>query len=432
MRRIIVNGPTKIEGVIPIQGSKNTMLVNLVLPVLTKETCVINNVPRIRDVLINLDILASLGAQVEWLDPHRVSINCKNIKSSEISPEVSSRTTSSRFFIPLLVLRCGQVETGISLGDNIGSDRGFSDFVKMLEQFCIKHKKINGRYKFYLDKKSKAAKKIDLNYPSFSGTVGAVLAGVLGEDDLAINGANRSAEVDNIFEMLRIMGAKILQEEDRIKVTGVKKLSGCSFNNLSDNNALVTYSVAALITNSNATLTGFTNVKLEAFWNFLDRINAHYLINKNKLILFPSLSQLRPTEIYADTWPKFHTDWQPLVAPLLSVISGESSIIDNVWSDRFGYWSELEKMGAKGDSFKPNGTRFSDNKPHGIKIHGKAYLKGSRVFAKDVRGGACLVLAGMAAEGKTTIENVEQIERGYDDLVGTLSKLGANIHYEES
>lgn len=432
MRRIIINGPTKISGTLAIQGSKNTMLVNLVLPILTKETCVIKNVPRIGDVLLNLEILRSLGAQVVWLDPHQVSITCKELQNKEISPELAVRTTGSRFFIPILVLRFGAIVTGMSLGDNIGNDRGFNDFINMLGQFRIKYEKIATKFRFYLDTGVKAVETLNLDYPSFSGTVGAVLASVLGKEQLTINGANQSPELDNVIGMLRSMGAEISQEGDKIKVSGVQKLAATTYNNLSDNNALVTYSVAALITNSRVTVTGFTNLKIDAFWNFLDRINAHYSINNNELTLFPCFSQLKSTEVYADTWPKFHTDWQPLVAPILSTISGESSIIDNVWSDRFGYWSELEKMGAKGDLFKPNGTRFTDSKPHGIKIHGGVCLNGSNVVAKDVRGGACLVPAGIAAQGSTTVENVEQIERGYDDLVGTLSKLGANIHYEES
>ena len=432
MKKIIIEGPSKINGSLKLQGSKNSMLINLALPLLTEEECIISNVPRIADVELNLSILKNLGGKVRWIDNHKVSIKCDEISKAEIDPDLAIKTSSSKFFIPLLVKRLGRVFSGPSLGDDIGLDRGFSKFIKLMHDFGILFGRSGNGYVFYSDNTRKPVEEISLSFPSFSATVGAVLANVLGNSKIKIHNIHLAPEIENAFQMLSAMGAKIKTEGSSIEVEGVGKLHGANFENLPDRNVLVTFTAASLITGGNLSLKSSTPLrflKLEAFWDFLDNIGARYKREDDELIVFSS-PNLGPTDVYAYMWPHFHSDWQPLIAPLLTQISGESSIVDDLFEKRFGYWDELGKMGAKYELFHPKNSRFKDDKFHGVKIFGPAKLRGAEVGALDLRGGTSLIIAGLVAEGRTTIKNVEQIERGYEDIVDVLSCLGANISYE--
>lgn len=429
MRKIIIEGPSKLKGTINLQGSKNSMLINLALPILTDEECVISNVPRIKDIELNLSILESLGGKIRWLDKHTVSIKCDKLSSTVIDPKLSVKTTGSKFFVPLLVGRFGKVKTGFSLGDNIGLDRGFSKFLDLMNSLGIAHEKEEDCYLFY-SKGEERIREIRLDFPSFSATVSAVISCVVSDKTTTIKNSHQASEIDNAFDMLRAMGAKIRRQDDDIEVTGVKRLNGVTFRNMSDRNALVTYASASLITDGEIKIDNIDDEKLEPFWEFLEQIGARYEKRDNSASFYPSFSNLKPVDVFAFMWPKFHSDWQPLVASLLSQISGSSSIVDNLFEDRFRYLEELRKMGVKYELFFPDSTRFKDEKPHGVRLVGPSLLRGTSVQALDVRGGASLVIAGLVSKGKTTIKNIDQIERGYEDIVGVLSSLGANIKYE--
>lgn len=429
MKKIVIEGPSKLKGTINLQGSKNSMLINLTLPILTDEECIISNVPRIKDIELNLSILESLGGKIRWLDKHTVSIKCDAISGTKIDHDLSIKTSSSKFFIPLLVKRFGSITTGPSLGDDIGSDRGFSKFLELMERVGVGHERQGGRYRFYPIGKE-IAKEICLDFPSFSATVGAVLSCLVSDETTTIKNTHQASEIDNAFNMLRAMGAKIGRHDDETEVVGVKKLNGVNFRNMSDRNALVTYTIASLITDGQITINNIDDEKLEPFWDFLNKIGANYEKNKTSLIIYPSLNKLKPADVFAYLWPQFHSDWQPLVAPLLTQVGGNSSIIDDLFESRLGYWQELGKMGASYEFFIPKNSRFRDGRPHGVKIHESIKLHGATVFAPDVRGGASLVIVGLGAAGRTTIENIDQIERGYEDIVGVLASLGANIKYE--
>lgn len=430
MNRIVIEGPSKLNGTIDLQGSKNSMLINLALPLLTDEECVISNVPRIRDIELNLSIIEKLGGKVRWLDTHTVSVKCGTVNNFEIDPTDAVKTTGSKYFIPLLVKRFGKVTTGPSLGDDIGHDRGFSKFLGLLGGFGVGYEKHGTRYTFFSKASDEHDSLIRLDFPSFGATVGAILSHIVGEGTVEIQNVHLAAEIENSMMMLRKMGAIIAAEGSTLKINRVKKLGGVNFRNMSDRNALVTYATASLITDGKVTVNNIDDTKLEPFWEFLSYIGANYKRARNSASFYPSLN-LKPADVFAYMWPKFHSDWQPLVAPLLSKITGESTITDDLWEDRFGYMEELKKIGLTYDTFNPTNTRFTDGKPHGVKICGPQKFSGSKVKALDVRGGASLVIAGLAANGRTTIENIEQIERGYEDIVGVLSSLGANIRYED-
>ena len=432
--KFVINNPKghfDISNRIYLQGAKNSMLQNVCLPLLTKEECIIENVPKIRDIELNLDFLKELGGKVQWINQSTLSITCQKITNKLLPPDISRKTTGSKFFIPLMVSLFGEYKTGPCGGCDIG-DRQFDQHAKALEPFGILHTKLDAdMYHFF--QADSLQDKYELPFMSFGLTLNAILSSVCREKEITIRNACQEPEIDNTLEFLRVMGVEIEQiEGGTIKMRGKKELTGCRFRNMSDRNAAVTYALMGIITNSNLTIENYDDVKMEAFYKFLDEINAKYFIRQKELcILRNSDNSLKPVNINAFLYPGFHTDWQPLVAPLLTQIEGSSYIKENYFSDRLRYWNELEKMGANCKFDYDTKTRFQDDNPHAVYINGKTSLIGTDVYARDLRGGVALVTASLVAKGKTVIHNAEQIIRGYDNLVNILKQLSVNIEIED-
>lgn len=432
--KFVINNPQghfDISNVIYLQGSKNSMLQNLCLPLLSKEECIIENVPRIRDIELNLTFLEELGVQIKWIDPNTLSVNCQQISNRIFPPHLSRKTTGSKFFIPVMVSLFGEYKTGPCGGCNIG-DRQFDKHAKALEPLGILHKKLEGDIYHFFQANS-LQNKYELPFISFGLTVNAILSSVYREEEITISNACQEPEIDNTLDFLKAMGVEIEKiAESTIKIKGKKELKGCRFRNMSDRNAAVTYAVMAMITNSNLIIRNYDDIKMGAFYSFLNRINAKYQVGNQELSILKNFNKsLKPIDIKAFLYPVFHTDWQPLVAPLLSQIEGESYIEENYFADRLKYWLELDKMGA---SFKFDynvKTKFKDDNPHAVRVKGKISLVGADVYARDLRGGVALVTASLVAKGKTVIHNAEQILRGYDNLVDTLKQLSVNIEVIE-
>ena len=433
MKFVIDNpkGHFNLSNVLDLQGSKNSMLQNLCLPLLTQEECIIENVPKIRDIELNLSFLEKLGAQIKWIDKNTLSITCRDIQNNLLPPHLSRKTTGSKFFIPLMVSLFGEYKTGPCGGCQIG-DRQFDRHAKALEPFGILHKKLDGDVYHFFQADS-LQDNYELPFMSFGLTLNAILSSVCREEEITISNTCQEPEIDNTIQFLKSLGVEIERVEGAtIKMKGKKELKGCRFRNMSDRNAAVTYAVMAIITNSHLTIENYDDVKMEAFYKFLDEINAKYQVGEGELSIFKkSDNSLKPVKIEAFLYPGFHTDWQPLVAPILTQIEGKSYIKEKYFSDRLKYWIELEKMGASFDFDYQADTRFKDDNPHAVSINGKTSLSGANVYARDLRGGVALVTASLIAKGKTVIHNAEEILRGYDNLVDTLTNLSVNIAVED-
>lgn len=417
-------GHFDVSGQIILQGSKNSMLNNLCLPILTNEECIIDNVPDISDIRLNIDCLKALNAKIKWINKNKVSIQCDEIINKPMEPQISSKTTGSKFFIPLMVQRFGEYYTGASGGCDIG-DRVFEYYAKSLEPFGITFQIKDNVYRFYKTK-SKSSN-FTLPFPSFGLTVNAILSCVLNEEESVLANVCMEPEIDNTIEMLNSMAIKVLRYKSEIRIIGNKKPTGCSFRNMSDRNAAVTFSIMALITNSMLEIHNFDNFKMEAFYSFLDVINAQYKTDINKLTILKHYNKLNPISVKAFLYPNFHSDWQPLIAPLLTQIEGKSSIEELLFPNRLKYWLELEKMGAKYNYNYNTETRFKDTNPHYVETFGIQKLNGTEVVATDLRGGMSLIIASLVAQGKTIINNAEEINRGYENIIETLNLLNVKI-----
>jgi UDP-N-acetylglucosamine 1-carboxyvinyltransferase len=431
MKIVIDNkkGHFDICGQISLQGSKNSMLNNLCLPLLTNEECIIENVPDISDIRLNIDCLEALNAKVNWINKNQVSIQCDEIVNKPMNPQISSKTTGSKFFIPLMVQRFGEYYTGASGGCNIG-DRVFENYAKSLEPFGIAFQRYDNLYRFY--KTETMSINYTLPFPSFGLTVNAILSCVFKEEEITIANVCLEPEIDNTIEMLNNMGIKISRfDTSKIKIIGNPKPVGCMFRNMSDRNAAVSFAIMALITNSTLEINNFDNIKMDAFYAFLDAINAQYKASENKLLILKRNNKFHPISIKAFLYPDFHSDWQPLIAPLLTQIEGNSSIEEMLFPDRLKYWIELGKMNAKYNYNYKTKSRFTDTNPHYVETYGIQKLNGTEVYATDLRGGMSLIIASLIAQGKTIINNAKEINRGYENIVELLKSLNVNIFSDE-
>jgi UDP-N-acetylglucosamine 1-carboxyvinyltransferase len=433
MATFTIRNPTgrcPINGRIRLQGAKNASLLNIALPLLTSEPCVITNTPLVDDVEYALCFLRQIGANVNWLSHDTVSIECASIYPQAMDPDLALRTTHSRVFIPLLVARFGEFVTGPPGGCDIG-DRAFQKFTRSLEAMGIACEAVGERsLRFY----SAATPPSDLTlpFPSFGLTVNAVLVAATHRGAL-IRNACREPEIDNMLDMLGAMGATVRRDEDVIAIIPPAHFKGVHFRNLSDRNVAVTYASMALIGGGNVILDNIDDVKFDAFYGFLDSIGAHYQRSDRILHIFPvSHEELRPVTVRAFLFPQFHSDWQPLVAPLLTQIRGQSRIEENLFPDRLRYWTQLEKLGATYHYIYDKHDRFDDTLPHAVEVTGPSPLHAAHVRAPDLRGGAALVIASLAASGTTVVDNAEVLRRGYCDFVKTLQDLGIDITEKEN
>lgn len=419
------------NGRIFLQGSKNSMLNNLCLPLLTEDECIIENVPNVRDINDNLSFMSELGCNIKKIGKNTVSISCKKIKKIDYDPRLSIRTTGSKFFIPFLTYRFGSYTTGISQGCNIG-DRGFENYAKSLSDFGIKyHKDSNNLYNFYISPEIKY--NVYLPFPSFGLTVNAIFAAQAAKKTFVVENVCQEAEIDNTISMLNAMGASISRQNNKIIINECSNLNGCKFRNMSDRNVAVTYAVAALVANIELIIENYDDIKMEAFYEFLNKINAKYTIDEKFLIIHKSILHINSGEnlkIKAFLYPDFHSDWQPLISPLLAVSPFNTYVEELLFQNRLSHWDELGKLGSKYLYDYNNSTRFeNDQFPHAVYIIGGAQLIGTNVYANDLRSAASLLLASLAAKGETIIDNIEELDRGYEHLIEDIKRLGVKMEY---
>lgn len=430
-RTYVIQGNSRLSGKVQIQGSKNSGMKHVISPLLGDKKCVISNVPHIGSIDNLLNIISFLGGNFRWLEKNKIEVDPKGVESKRIPAKLFLYTSAGIHFVPILISRFGWCEVesddGTYGGDRIGGMRTMERIMIVMEKFGVRCRVKGFVYRF--EKIKDFPTKVDLPIKSFADTVNAIYMAVGENISTIVNNAGEQIEIDEISKMLNEMGADIKRiGHDRFEIRKHKDLKGIEHINACDRNDLVTWAVISLITKGRLEIK-FHRIKearLEAFWSFLGKIGTGYKLDKDSLKIIQN-KNFKPVDVISFVDPDFSTDWQPLVGPLLTQIEGTSTIEERCYSDRLKYWLELGKMGAKYKFFKPKNCQFKDKNPHAVKIFGAVKLKGANVRALDVRAGAAMIIAGLAAEGQTVVENVEEIERGYEDIVKRLKGVGANI-----
>lgn len=417
MKSYIIEGGKKLEGTVKISGSKNASLPILAATILSEKTNKLYNVPQIKDTKTTLEILKLLGCKIKQ-NSGKIEINSKHITKTEIPEHLMREMRSTVIMAGALLGRFKEVTFSYPGGCDIGS-RPIDLHINAFKKLGVEITEEAGFIKCKANKI--IGTNIDLDFPSVGATENIILATVLSAGTTTINNAAMEPEIIDMVQFLKKMGAKIQGEgTNQIIIDGVEKLSGVSYNIMPDRIEAGTILCAVAATGGNVTLDNVMPEHLTAVINKLEETGCKIEIN-NKKITLNAPKKLKSIDIKTMTYPGFPTDLQQIFATMLVKASGTSIIVENIFESRYKYISELRKMGAK------------------ITVEGKtAIIKGARkinattVVCTDLRGGAALVIAGLMAKGKSRVENIGYIQRGYENLENKLGSLGAKIKLEES
>lgn len=417
MKSYIIEGGKKLEGTVKISGSKNASLPILAATILSEKTNKLYNVPQIKDTKTTLEILKLLGCKIKQ-NSGKIEINSKHITKTEIPEHLMREMRSTVIMAGALLGRFKEVTFSYPGGCDIGS-RPIDLHINAFKKLGVEITEEAGFIKCKANKI--IGTNIDLDFPSVGATENIILATVLSTGTTTINNAAMEPEIIDMVQFLKKMGAKIQGEgTNQIIIDGVEKLSGVSYNIMPDRIEAGTILCAVAATGGNVILDNVMPEHLTAVINKLEETGCKIEIN-NKKITLNAPKKLKSIDIKTMTYPGFPTDLQQIFATMLVKASGTSIIVENIFESRYKYISELRKMGAK------------------ITVEGKtAIIKGARkinattVVCTDLRGGAALVIAGLMAKGKSRVENIGYIQRGYENLENKLGSLGAKIKLEES
>ena len=413
MSSYIIEGGHKLEGTVKISGSKNSALPIIAATILNAGKTVLYNVPNIQDTQMMYKILETLGAKIEKKNG-KIKIDTSKIEKFEIPPELMHKMRSSVILAGALIGRYQKATFSYPGGCDIGS-RPIDLHLKSFEKLGIQVNQNHGNIECNAEKIK--GEKIDLDFPSVGATENAILASVLAEGTTIITNAAREPEIIDLQNFLNKMGAKIVGAgTDEIQIEGVKKLKDISYNIMPDRIETGSFLCFAAATKGNIILENVNATHITPIISKLEEAECKIETSKNKIkIIAPK--KLKSIDIKTMPYPGFPTDMQSVFASMLTIAKGTSIIVENIFENRYKYTQELNKMGAKitveGKSAIIRGTRK---------------LYGADVKATDLRGGAALVLAGLIAKGKTQVEDIEYILRGYEKLDYKLQNLGANIN----
>lgn len=414
MAELIIEGGARLEGTILVGGCKNATLPIIAASLLTNEPCTIKNVPQIGDVAVLLDIIKSLGGVVSWDDTHTVTINASGLHLEGLDRKAAKRIRSAILLLPALLARFNHVEIPEPGGCVIGK-RPLDTHLTALSGFGITVARAQDGYSF--SRATISGSTIILPELSVTATENALMLASVAQGESTIRMAAVEPHVLNLIEFLRAMGATIeLKESNVFHVRGTTTLHGAEITIIPDRIEAGTLAVLAATTRSNITITPIIPEHMDSILTALTQAGVLWEVNNNQLIIHKT-SELKNFKIKTQVYPGFPTDLQAPFGVLATQATGTSLIHDSMYEGRMGYVNELAKMGAD--------AIIAD--PHRVIITGPTPLFGNEIRSLDLRAGATLVIAGLAAQGETHIYNAEQIDRGYEQLDERLRALGARI-----
>lgn len=415
MSKFIIQGGKKLEGEVKNSGSKNAALPILAATILNGGKTTLYNVPNIQDVNTMFEILKEIGATITRKN-NKVIINTNKIHTYEIPDNLMRKMRSSVILAGAIIGKYHKAKFSYPGGCEIGA-RPIDLHLKGFEKLGIK---INEEFGEIVCESDKIiGNQISLDFPSVGATENIILAACLGEGTTIITNAAKEPEIEDLVKYLNRMGTKIKGAgTDKIEITGVKHLSEVSYNIMPDRIEAGTYLIAGAITGGEIKITNANHEHIEPILTKLEEANCKIQVNKNEIeIIAPK--RVKAVDIKTMPYPGFPTDMQSVFGALLATAKGTSIITENIFESRYKYVQELVRMGAK-----------IKVECRSAIIKGTRKFQGANVVATDLRGGAALVIAGLAAKGITEVENVDYILRGYENMEQKLKKLGAKIYLE--
>ena len=412
--KFIIQGQKPLEGEIEVRGSKNAAGPILAAALLTNEECIIGNLPLVEDIFNMIEVLKDMGVKVDWLSERKIRVKADSLTPEKMDFEKVSRTRISVLLLGALLARIKHFKISPPGGDRIGL-RPISIHLSALEKLGAKISRVEDFYQVNCE--NLEGKEIILKEFSVTATETLMLAASLAKGKTIIKGAACEPHVQDLGKMLRNMGAKIEGEGTHIiKIEGKEKLKGVSHDIVSDFVEAGTFIVAGVVTPGKVRVKNVNIDHLDFFLAKLQEIGVNLEKGENSVTVSYSLD-LKAAKVQSLPYPGFPTDLLPIIIPLLTKAQGKSLVHDPLYENRFNYVHELRKMGAD--------IEIVD--PHRAFVFGPTSLNGLSIESWDIRAGACLIIAGLMAEGKTTIKNIFQVDRGYEKIEEPLQKLGADI-----
>lgn len=416
MKKIIIDGGQEISGTIKISGAKNSIVALIPASILTSGKCVIKNVPDISDVRILLEIMRELGSEITF-ENETIIIDNGNVKNKEITEEFASKLRASYYFMGSLIGKFHKVDIACPGGCVIGSrpiDIHLDSFKKMgieideqQSKFVMTVDELKGNH-FYL------------NFPSVGATINIMIASTLAKGQTIIENAAKEPEIANVASFLNSMGAKIFGAgTSKIIIDGVDELYDGFVEVIPDRIEAGTYLIIGSLLGNNLTIENIIESHIEAMLYKLKEAGIKYE-SKGNSITITAAKNLKPINIKTTVYPGFPTDLGQPMSTLLTQCEGECLFEETIYENRLRHIPHLNSMGAN--------IKVFDNQ---ALILGKTPLHGKKVKATDLRAGASMLVAGLIADGRTEIYNIEHLLRGYERIVDKLSQVGVQIKLVE-
>ncbi|MBP7928193.1 UDP-N-acetylglucosamine 1-carboxyvinyltransferase [Patescibacteria group bacterium] len=436
---VFIEGGHSLQGDVKPSGSKNSAIKIIIASILCSDDVVVDNVPRTSLVLNIIEIIEHLGVQVEWLSESRLNINGSTINSYIIPQDLGSKSRLCALLAGPLLYRFGRaiipkqdkklakplpmnrwMDTWKSLGINIDEDS---------TSYSLSAQEIRGNT-------------INFKVSTHTGTDNALLTAVFALGETTILNAAEESEVDDLVAFINTIGGQAERYEPRkIRIIGKSVFKGGYFEIQPDKIEVAAFACAALVTKGNVTIKNIQSLHLTSFINFLTKIGAGYDLVKGELSVWFSGADLKPGRVSTAPSPGFLVDWMPYATLLFTQAHGESTVQDTIYTDKFGYVQDLNRMGASIKLVKPSSLGMpviiSDDsydiqslgEPSTVvKISGPARLRGVKLNAADAKFDASLIIAALCSEGKTELLGVSEMETYYDRFFEKLISLGARIY----
>ena len=420
MTKYIVQGGKSLFGEVEISGAKNAAVAIIPAALMVDGVCRVENLPQISDVTMSLKILENLGAQIRTINRHTVEIDSTHIHSTRTDYELARKIRASYYLIGALLGRFGHGEVAMPGGCNFGGVRPIDLHVKGFTALGAKVTVEGGFIRAATDRPRLKGANIYLDVVSVGATMNIMMAAAMAEGNTVIENAAREPHVVDLANFLNSMGANIRGAgTDTIKIRGVERLTGGTYAIIPDQIEAGTYMAAVAATGGQILIKNIIPKHMDCITAKLVEMGVEVEENEDTLLVRRT-GPLQRTNVKTLPYPGFPTDMQPQITTVLSLAQGISLVTESVWSSRYRYVDELRRMGAN--------IQVDDKT---AVVEGVDHLTGAPIQASDLRAGAAMVIAALAAQGESEVSHVQYIERGYENLVEKLRALGADIRSVE-
>ena len=417
MEKIVINGGAPLNGSITIGGMKNAALPVIFASILVEDKCVIENLPNVSDVTRSLEILEAMGAVIERRADGSVSIDTTVINQGSSPAEIVGKLRASTYLLGAELARFGKARVGWPGGCDFGI-RPIDQHEKGFERLGATVSRDKGAICLDTGDAGLCGNSVYLDFASVGATINVMLAAAKAKGKTIIDNAAREPHIVAVASFLNACGAKIFGAGTSIiKIEGVEELHGCNYAIIPDMIEAGTYMVAAAAAGGSVEIKNVIPKHLETVTSKLREMGVDVDEYDDSVVVSRAPeTKMEPVNIKTLPYPGFPTDMHPQFAAILTIVDGTSKVTEGVWDNRFRYTDQLRRMGAN----------ISIAGKTAI-IDGVEKLHGTTTTSVDLRGGAAVVIAALAAEGKTEIGSIQTLKRGYDDLVGKLKAVGADI-----